>query len=720
MSLSHREAFPRLFSSIKVGGRTIGNRFVMSPLTLNIEEDWKKESKPYWEAMAEFYAARARANAELIVVGGNGTSVLGRWYPRGFSLSTYQAAEGMRQVTEAIHESGGTALLQLSHSGRAACSPVMLGASDVTSPYAFYKNWTPIGVPNPMLRFIKMEFYRAAALAHHAGFDGVEVNACNGTLLHNFLCRATNKRVDEYGGPIENRVRLLMEILGTVREAVPRGAEFTVACRLSVHDLHADGNPRADILYTHERVADSGLVDLITTSVGMPDSPVQTLSSHVPRGVFARCVKEVRDHLRSKSLTIPIAASHRITTPALAEQLLASDACDMVAVGRALLADSQFIKNAKENKHLASVPCIGCNHCVSSYWKTKRVTCAINPLSGFELEKALHPVKHPRAIAVIGAGPTGIVCALTLARRGHQVILYERNDEIGGQLNLAKLIPGKEEYWAILDHWTRELKESSVILKLNSKWCRADLAGGHQFLHAMVLCTGSQPRPITSQNLIGSENQKVVGFWDVLTRKVIPGNKVAILGSGAIGHDVASYLLHDPRVSRDQVLWLQDNGVNPQDMSLNEDRMLNPHKNGREVMIFQRANHPPDMTRASGWWQKQRLKAHGALTIRSATISKIDDDGLFVQAFDEDKRIFGNFIYDANTIVWCYGMLPNMVEATWIHEWIKDGAVERGQAAADFRIYMAGSCRDVMNMGGQGEQDLLKCIQEGYEIGVKV
>jgi 2,4-dienoyl-CoA reductase (NADPH2) len=505
-----------------------------------------------------------------------------------------------------------------------------------------------------------------------------------------------------------------------VREAAPVGKEFTVACRLSAHDLHPDGNTREDIMYTFERVGDCGLVDLITTSVGLPDSPVPTLHSYVPKGIFARCVKEIRTHLRKQKIDIPIAASHRITSPTVAEQLLTNDACDMVGVGRALLADSQFVKNAKENNHLASIPCIGCNWCADQFWKNKRVGCALNPRSGYELDRPLHPATHPRAIAVVGAGATGIVCALTLARRGHSVILYERNDEIGGQLNLAKLIPGKEDYWAILDHWTRELKESNVTLKLNSKFCRADVAGGHQMLHAVVFCCGSQPRPISSHNFITAENRTIVGFWDVLTRKVIPGHKCAIIGQGAIGYDMASYLLHDPRISRDEVMWLQENGVSTEDFSFSPEKQANPKRNSREVTIIQNPNHPPGLNVTTGWSLKNRIKNHQGVSIDSGLIAKVDELGLHMQVHKPNKTDFSNLILKVDTIIWCFGMLPNMVEGTWIHEWIKDGAIDRGQAAGDFRMYIAGSGRNNKGMQGQGEQDLLLCINEGFEIGSKI
>jgi 2,4-dienoyl-CoA reductase (NADPH2) len=236
----------------------------------------------------------------------------------------------------------------------------------------------------------------------------------------------------------------------------------------------------------------------------------------------------------------------------------------------------------------------------------------------------------------------------------------------------------------------------------------------------MVLCTGSNPRPITSHNFMTAENRRIVGFWDVLKRKVIPGHKCAIIGQGAIGFDMASYLLHDPRVSRNEVLWLKENGVNAVDMSVDMEKILTPHRNNREVTIFQRPNHPPGLNVTTGWSLKQRIRAHQGIVVSNATISKVDDKGLYFQAYDDKKSNPTNLIYDCDTIVWCYGMLPDMTEGTWIHEWIKDGAIDRGQAAKDFRIYMAGSCRDVMNMQGQGEQDLLKCIREGYEIGSKI
>jgi hypothetical protein len=307
--------------------------------------------------------------------------------------------------------------------------------------------------------------------------------------------------------------------------------------------------------------------------------------------------------------------------------------------------------------------------------------------------------------------------ALTLSARGHNVILYESGKEIGGQLNMAKLIPGKEDYWLLLAHWTQELKNSNVRVKLNSEFVKEDVSGGHQFIHAVVLCTGCLPRPANSHRIIGAENNRLVLFSDVLNRKVIPGHKVAIIGQGAIAHDIASFLMHNQKVSRDVPTFAREFGVDMLNMTYDPELAADPKRNGRDLVIFQRANHKPGLLRSRGWTLTQRLKAHGTSVFTNCMLGKIDDNGIhFMTPIPNEAA----FCLQRDTYIWCYGMLPNISVGTWIYEWVKDGAIQRGQASADFSIYVAGSCRDTETTAGQGEQDLTRAVHEGFEIGQKI
>lgn len=932
-SVASRHAkFPKLFTPISLGGAAplggprlpsgqatvLRNRFLMSAVYTGFEEVApKREGHHHLNMMAEFYATRARHGTSLIVCGGVSPSLLGRWYPKAMSLSTFDSADAFRTVTDAVHAEGGKILLQLLHGGRSSCSPLMFAPSSVRSPVQAYKWSRPLEMPTWYVRYVATEYQRAAALAHRAGFDGVELPLCHGTLLHNFLVPSLNLRQDRYGGAsIQERMTFVLEVLNQLRDRIPdatRGLNilgggvvgmaaakafkldtsedrdsnsgastattvkramagvlssgplggsawwtanqssqpsggpdqphqpsfhrpllsddeerrnFLVSVRLSVHDLlpGREGMSQDDICYVAETLASSGNVDLITTSVGHNESPVPTTSSSVPRAAFACYTKAIRNHLHAKGLShIPIAASHRVNNPTDAEALLESGVCDMVGIARPLIADAAFVENCEKDDHLASMPCIACNKCSDILFKAKRVGCAINPISGYELERLpLLAPPSPKSIAVVGAGPAGITCALTLSRRGHQVVLYEQNDEIGGQLNMAKVIPGKEEYYMLLEHWTQELRRSNVTVKLNSEFTREEVSGGQQLFHAMVLCCGSVPRLPTSHRIIGAENKKVVGFWDVLARRCIPGRKVGILGNGAIAHDVASYLIHDHRVSRDVSLFQLEWGVdcehdadntintehgqhvhhlrrtgsfnyhhdhhvevvggslggkppvrempperlasgtpsmahndesqttaapgfgdgdapgdgegfsindsalsrvspsNPSSnryFGVNLDKQRNPRRNGRDVVVFQKPNHAAGLYRTKGWAQRMALKNHGATVFTNAMLTILNEQGIvFSTPMPDNKQL----MLPVDTIVWAQGMLPHMTVSTWVYEWVKDGAARRGQLLDDFGIYLAGSCRHNAVIEGEGEQDLMRAVHEGFQIGSQI
>lgn len=697
----------------------------MSPLYTVQEHETSRMANGFWNTLAEFYAARARHETKLITTGGIAPSYLGRWYPKALSLAARDTREGLKTVTAAVHEEGAVILMQILHAGRAACSPISISPSSVKNPVSPYKWSHPVAIPSFAMRYIITEFQRCAMLAVEAGFDGVEIPAVHGTLIHNFLCPLTNRRDDAWGGPtILRRLPFLMQTLDAVRQVVPK--DFVVSCRLSVHDLLPEGgNSKEDLLETAHQVVRSGHVNLLCTSVGTPESPVMTVQSHVPRALWAPCVKDLRSYLHQKGFTkVPIVASHRINSPALAEQLLEQGVCDIIGLGRPLLADSAFVQNAKDDNHAATIPCIGCNRCFDDLYRVRRVGCSVNPFSGYELERLpLRPSEFPKTVAVVGGGPAGITCALTLSARGHNVILYEKNREIGGQMNLAKLIPGKEEYFLLLEHWTNELRNSRIRVKLDCEFTREEVSNCDQVLHAVVLTCGGLPRPITSHFLPGAENKKTVSFVDVLTRRVVPGKKVCIVGTGAIAYDVASYLMHDPRVSRDSVAFLKEWGVDLKSATLNLQRQEDPRRNLRDLILFQRANHPPDIGKSREWALKRWLKHHGVTVLNRTMLTKIDDQGLhFCTPMAQTRKDLEeqNFCYDADTIVWCWGMLPYAKPGSGLFEWTRDGALSRGQIAADFGIYMAGQCRETEGMMGQGEMDLRRCVTEGFEVGNKI
>ncbi|KEG12613.1 putative 2,4-dienoyl-coa reductase-like protein [Trypanosoma grayi] len=712
-----------LFSPICIGGAKrrlqLPNRFLMLPMYLNMEQELLLWTDDHMDALGSFYAERARHGAKLIVCGGLGVSRLGKWRIDSMALGTHDAAKALSRVTHAVHQEGGTILAQALHPGRAARRRWFISSTSTPSSVQPFPKAHPWRLPGPLVDYIVSEHARFARLAEEAGFDGIEIPVSEGGLLHNFLSTAVNNRRDRFGGSLEGRLEATLRVLEAVRQALAEPERFLVSVRLCVHDLKVGGTPLAETIAVAEALARFGGVDLLSTSVGMHDSPVQTLASGVPQAAFARCVRAVREHLHSHSLCdIPVVATHRVHSIAVAERLLREGVCDMVGVARPLLADPQMIRKAEEGHTDAIVPCIACNHCINRLYKHQRITCALNPICGYERERKWAPAKYKKSIAVVGAGAAGVTCALTLWRRGHDVTLFEKSGCIGGQLNLAKVVPGKETYQDVLEYWTRQLRQSTINVRLGAEFTREEMARNHQFFHAVVLCCGSLPRPATSHQIPGtSECPLVVPFEKILNGSVRAGRRVVIIGNGAISHDVASYLLHDPRVSRSIEEYCGEWGVNLDDGSLDPHAAERAPRNNRDIVLFNKADKDADLSRGKGWSQKLWIRNHGGTIIKHGLVENIDKKGVHISMVAPDSR---KYFVECDTIVWAYGMLPNISVGTWIYEWMKDGARQRGEMIADFSIYTAGSCRDSYTGEGHGEQDLLQAVHEGYEIGYKI
>lgn len=710
-----------LFSPIAIGANNrvvLPNRFVMLPMYLNIEQELDMWSDAHMDAMGTFFAERARNGAKLIVCGGLGVSRLGKWRVDSMSLDTRDAAKALSRVTEAVHKEGGLILAQALHPGRAARRRWFVSSTSTPSPVQPFPQAHPWRVPGMLLEYIVSEHERFARLAEAAGFDGIEIPVSEGALLHNFLSPAVNDRNDRFGRSLDGRIEPTLRTLDAVRRSLSDPEKFLLSVRLCVHDLKVGGTSMAETVAVAEALARFGGVDMLSTSVGMHDSPVQTMASYVPQATFARCVQHVREQLHLRGVILPVVATHRVHSIAVAERLLKDGVCDLVGVGRPLLADPQMIRKAEEGHTEDIIPCIACNHCVNRLYKHQRMTCALNPFSGYERERRCTPALFKKSIAVVGAGAAGVTCALTLWRRGHDVTLFEKSNYVGGQLNLAKVVPGKESYQEILEYWTRQLRESAVNVRLGAEFTREEMARNHQFFHAVVLCCGSVPRPATSHQLPGtSESRLVVPFEKILNGSVRAGRRVVIIGNGAISHDVASYLLHDPRVSRSIHEYCDEWGVNLDDGSLDPQAVFRVPRNNRDVVLFNKADKDADLSRGRGWTQKLWIRNHGGTIIKHGLVENIDGNGVHISMVPPDSR---KFFVQCDTIVWAYGMLPNISVGTWIYEWMKDGAKKRGEMIRDFSIYNAGSCRDSYSGEGHGEQDLLQAVHEGYEIGYKI
>lgn len=776
--------FPKLFTPITLGARRpvmeLPCRALMNPLYLGIEEDFRKKSNTddLWKVMAEFYSLRTRGGCPLIISGGISPSWHGRWYPGALALTSKELVAKYRIVTDAVHEDGGRIMLQMLHGGTAACSPLMVAASGgwaAASPRRFYKWAAPIGVPRFALRYIITEYMRTAELAKQAGFDGVEIPCCYGTFLHNFLVPATNHRTDEFGfRTVEDRARALLQTVDAVRQAVP-DEDFLLSVRLSINDLlpEGEGCTKMDIEYVAGELQDSGHVDLLCCVAGMNESPVQANSSYVPRHFYDPAIKNLRDFLlkrndetvcavaeqyraeeKSKKGTgehmksedeILLAAEQaaRINMPVVAcagryprahdaEAVLVADTSDMVGLGRPLLVDCNYLLNARDNVPLMTMPCIGCNRCLDLHLKAKRVSCAINPISGYELEwLPLRPVVHKKIIAVVGAGAAGMTCALVAARRGHIVHLYEQAPEIGGQLNMAKVVPGKEDYWLLLEHWTHVLKQGvpNLFLHVGTEFTKEEVSMGDQHFDAVVFATGSLPKPISSHTGgMNVEHASVVQWTDVLARRVSVGRRVAVIGNGAIGYDVCSYLVHDAKMQRDGDRWAELWGIDRENRR-GIDMVAHarpPRVNNRVVTLFQKADHGPGLMRCKAWAQERMLRSYDVSIIDHALIGKVDDAGLhFSTPLPEQKA----YCLAVDTVVFASGMIPSQSLSSAMLDWhyhnhvndiMRSDDESMNRSTYDFATYLCGSARDVENMEQGGEADLRKVISEGFEVGNKV
>jgi hypothetical protein len=484
--------------------------------------------------------------------------------------------------------------------------------------------------------------------------------------------------------------------------------------------LKPNGSPLDDTKEIAITLAKSGVVDLLNTSVGMHDSPVHSTASYVPRAAFASLTKSITSHLRQAGLTIPVVASHRINTAEAALKLLEDGACDLISLGRALLADPQFARKALDGKERAIAPCIACNNCFHKLLTNRWVSCAINPRCGNEVDPYPIPAVVKKSVAVVGAGPAGITCALTLSERGHDVTLFEKEEVIGGQLNLAKVIPGKEEYFMLLEYWVRRLRESKVKVLLNREFTEEDITMCHNNFHAVALCSGSFPRMPSSNHVPGfSESKIVVPFTRILDGSVKAGRRVAVVGFGPTAVDVASFLLHDPRITRSPEAYFRHWGVDVCNGTFDPGVMRRPPTNNRDVLLFTRASQGADLPKGKGWFLRQWLQNHGCTTFTSVQVDFLNEKGLHMTPMD-GKKVDSFFVSSVDTVVYARGMLPNQSLMYSFQAWGCDGGLSRGQIASDFGVYPAGACRDAQSGEGHGEQDLQHAIHDGYEVGRKM
>ena len=615
MSNSKKTLYPLLFQPLNLGSSQIKNRILMGSMHTGLEEE-----KNGFEKLAAFYSERARGGVGLIVTGGFSPNIRGRLTPFASQLSYFWQVSKHRKITEAVHSNGGKIALQILHAGRYAYHPFSAAPSSIKAPIAPFK---PRALTSRGVRSTIKDYVNCAKLAQKAGYDGVEVMGSEGYLINEFISLKTNKRKDEWGGSYENRIKFPTEIIRQIREAV--GSDFIIIYRLSVLDLVEEGSNWTEIVQLAKAVEKAG-ASIINTGIGWHEARIPTIATMVPRAAFISVAADLK-----KEIKIPLITSNRINTPEKAEEILNSGAADMVSMARPLLADADFAVKAEQNLANEINTCIACNQaCLDHIFSRKKATCLVNPRACNETEMSLTPTTQKKKIAVVGSGPAGMSFAVTAAERGHQVSLFDSATEIGGQFNLAKKIPGKEEFFETLRYYSERLKKFEVEVILNQK-VTAEFLKNKKFDH-VVLATGIKPRVPT---IPGIDHAKVVSYYDVLTGKVQVGKKVAIIGAGGIGFDVAEFLTEkDHSLSLDPKAFAEYWGIDFSNKArggvTGVERVI--EKPIREVTMLQRKEGKlgAGLGKTTGWIHRTVLKDKAVKMINSVQYEKIDDQGLHI------------------------------------------------------------------------------------------
>jgi len=562
----------------------------------------------------------------LMVTGGFAPNVEGWLSPFGSRLASRAAARAHRPITEAVHREGGKIALQILHAGRYGYHPLIVAPSRIQSPITPFKPraLTAAGVERQIRAFV-----RCGQLAREAGYDGVEVMGSEGYFINEFLVSHTNQRQDRWGGSFEQRMQLPLEIVSRLREAV--GKDFIVIYRISILDLIPDGQTWEEVLALAQGVVKAGAT-LLNSGIGWHEARIPTIATSVPRAAFADITATLRADLRSRGVEIPICTTNRINTPEIAEQILANGQSDLVSLARPLLADADFVAKAASGRADRINTCIACNQaCLDHTFAGKLSSCLVNPRACHETELRIEAAREIKKIAVIGAGPAGLAAASTLAERGHRVVLFEAAEEIGGQFNLAKRIPGKEEFHETLRYFRHRLIDTGVDLRLGLPVIATDLLADN--FDEYILATGVMPR---DPKIPGQDHPKVVGYLDILEGRVSVGKKVAILGAGGIGFDVATFLAQEgTSASLDIPLWRREWGVvDPRQArgGVAGVRAEMPAA-ARQIYLMQRKRSKPGagLGKTTGWIHRTALKLKGVEMWSDVRYQRIDDAGLWLE-----------------------------------------------------------------------------------------
>ncbi|WP_417600845.1 FAD-dependent oxidoreductase [Pararhodobacter oceanensis] len=624
--------YPNMLAPLDLGFTTLKNRVLMGSMHTGLEE------RGDWDRVAAYYAERAKGGAGLIVTGGMAPSKEGGVYPGAAGLFTDQDMENHRKVTATVHENGGKIAMQILHAGRYAYGPECVSASPIKSPISPFP---PIELDEAGIEKQINDFVTAATRAQEAGYDGVEVMGSEGYFLNQFLCLHTNKREDRWGGSYENRMRLPVEVVRRVREAV--GPEFIIIYRISLLDLVPNGQTFDEILQLASAIEAAGAT-IFNTGIGWHEARVPTIATSVPRAGFAWVTQKLMGHVG-----IPVITSNRINNPDTAEKLLEQGCADMVSMARPFLADPDFVNKAAAGRAADIAPCIACNQaCLDHTFSGKISTCLVNPRACFETELSYTPADAPKNVAVVGAGPAGLMAAMVADERGHKVTLFEKDDRLGGQLNMARVIPGKEEFHGLVEWFETRVARSKIEVKLNTKASAEALTGFDE----VIIATGVVPR---DPAIPGQDGPNVLSYIDVLRHGAEVGQRVAVIGAGGIGFDVSEFVTHQgesPTLNLSE--WKEEWGVGDPAEVPGGLVKPNPPAPAREVTLLQRKAEKlgKRLGKTTGWIHRASLAARDVEMRGGVTYDAITPEGLMLGT-DQGQELL-----EVDTIVLCAGQVP--------------------------------------------------------------
>ncbi|WP_336955642.1 NADPH-dependent 2,4-dienoyl-CoA reductase [Acinetobacter johnsonii] len=652
-------SYAHILKPLHLGFTTIKNRVVMGSMHTGLEDRFYNYPK-----LAAYFGERAKGGVGLIITGGISPNRQGWLLPAGGTMNTLGDIAPHRLVTHAVHKHGAKILMQILHAGRYGYQPFVVSASPIKSPISPFK---PRQMSEKQILNTIDDYVNCASLAKKAGYDGVEIMGSEGYLLNQFLSRHVNQREDRWGGPIENRMRFAVEIVKGIRAQV--GEKFIICFRLSLLDLVHDGNTMQEVITIAQALEKAGIT-LLNTGIGWHEARIPTIVTSVPRAAFVDYTAEVKKHV-----AVPVIASNRINMPDTAEEILASGKADMVQMARPLLADAFWVNKTATNRVDEINTCIACNQaCLDHTFKNQRATCLVNPRAAFETELVYLKTKQPKRVAVVGGGVAGMSAATVAASRGHQVTLFEASHEVGGQFNLAKVVPGKEEFHETIRYFKVQIEKTGVDLRLNTKVNREQLE--REGFEEIIIATGVVPRVL---RIKGSDSPQVLSYAEVL-RGAPVGRKVAVIGAGGIGFDVSEYLLKPEHQPQPQPLadWQREWGVDPNPNYVSEGgaQAAEVHPPVREIYLLQRKTSAlgAGLGKTSGWVHRAQLKKHAVRMLRGVQYKAVTDEGLWVDMAGQDQLL------RVDTIVVCAGqesvkdLMPSAEQNTLANYHIIGGA----------------------------------------------